>query len=136
MAGHNAVQVVEVIVVVARGAQHLEWHVAYDGRRSMVEKEKLPFHAVLRGELVAGGIDDAHLAYQLRRLYAARAHKDQLLVHLDAQILLQDARQRLLIAVALAVRAGVGIGAGIVAYGKDLSLSNSARAARLDYLRK
>lgn len=47
MAGHNAVKVVEVVVIVAGSAEHLEGHVADDGRGSMVEEEKLPLHAVL-----------------------------------------------------------------------------------------
>lgn len=88
-----------MVVVVAGGAQHLEGHVADDGRGSVVKKEELPLHAVLRGELVAGRIDDAHLAYQLRSLDAACAHEDQLLVHLYIRVQLEDARKRLTAAV-------------------------------------
>lgn len=61
----------------------------------MVEKQELPLHAVFRGELVAGRVDDAHLAYELRRLDAACAHEDQLLVHLCVRVQLEDARKRL-----------------------------------------
>lgn len=121
MAGHYAVQVVEVVVIVAGGAQHLEGHVADDGRGSVVEEEELPFHAVLGGELVAGGVDDAHLAYQLRRLDAPRAHKDQLFVHLHVRVELEDAGKRLT-ATVLAVRAGAArLGIGIVTCNKELS---------------
>lgn len=114
VAGHNAVQVVKVIIVIAGGAEDFEGHVTDDGRSSMVEEQELPLHAVLRGELIARRINDAHLATQLRRLDASRAHKDQFPVHLDTGMHLEDARQFLtaLTTLTLAmtvVRLGLGI---------------------------
>lgn len=46
----DSVKVFEVIIVVARRAQHLEWQISDYGWRPMIKKEKLPFETVARSE--------------------------------------------------------------------------------------
>lgn len=46
----DSVKVFEVIIIVARRAQHLEWQISDDGWRPMIKKEKLPFETVARSE--------------------------------------------------------------------------------------
>jgi len=82
-----------MVIVIARSAQNLEGHIANDRGRPVIEKQKLPLHAVLRGEFVTSRINDAHFPDQLRILYPSSAHKNQLFVHLRTGILLKDSGQ-------------------------------------------
>lgn len=93
MARHNTVQIIKVVIIIAGRPQNLEGHIANDRRSTVIQKQKLPLHAVFRSELITCGINNAHFPDQLGILYASSAHENQLFVHLGIGILLEDARQ-------------------------------------------
>ena len=76
--GRNLVQVLVVIIVIARGAQELEGEVANERRGPVVHKEELPLEAVTRGELGLTRMDHWKLPDQLRRHQPPRRHEDSL----------------------------------------------------------
>lgn len=93
MASHDALQIIEMIVIITGSAEHFEGHIADNRRRTMIQKEKFPFHAMFRCKLIARRIYGGHLAYQLRRLNASSANENQFLVNLGTGIHLEDTWQ-------------------------------------------
>lgn len=77
MARDDFIEIIKVIIIVARSAQHLEWQVSDNWRSTMVQEQKLPFQTMPRGELALTRVHDRHFPDQLRRLQTTGAHKDE-----------------------------------------------------------
>lgn len=77
MAQDDLIDVVKVVVVIARRAQHLKGQVADDGWRPVVQEEELPLQAVSRRELALTRVHNRHLADQLGRLQSPSPHEYQ-----------------------------------------------------------
>ena len=76
--GSHLVEVLIVIVVIARGPKELESEVTNERRGSVVHKEELPLEAVTRCKLGLTRMDDWKLSDQLRRHQPPRRHEDRL----------------------------------------------------------
>ena len=76
--GGDLVQVLIVIIVIARRSQQLKGEVTNERRGAVVDKEELPLEAVTRCELGLTRMDDWKLSDQLRRHQPPRRHEDRL----------------------------------------------------------
>lgn len=46
VAKDHLIEIVKVIIIIARGAQNLKWQVANNGRCAVVQEQELPLQAV------------------------------------------------------------------------------------------
>ena len=76
--GGHLVQVLIVIIVIARGPQELKGEVTNERRGSVVHKEELPLETVTRCELGLTRMDNWKLSDQLGRHQPPRRHEDSL----------------------------------------------------------
>ena len=76
--GGHLVQVLIVIIVIARGPQELKGEVTNERRGPVVDKEELPLETVTRCELGLTRMDNWKLSDQLGRHQSPSRHEDRL----------------------------------------------------------